>query len=367
MLLAPALAAACAHAPPDPDAPRSAAVLAQHDAEPGAARGADAHAVQVQLDAARREVILLAGPFRVPAGHGGHDDEDRTPLLAFDWPVDGWIRGFRISVSDAGGRALPRDIMHHLLAYNFDRRQLIHPGVERLFGMGKETHDVVLPSSAGVPLAAGARLGIDAVWHNETGQDLEEVYLRIAMPYTPSKRKRIAFEGFPFHVDVNYSIDGSNEFDVPPGRTTRSVEFVMPLDGGLIGVGGHLHDHGVALRLEDAETERVLFALRAAPDRDGRLAVEQKVFRKWAKLRSSPLRLEAGRRYRLVAEYENPTGEIIVRGAMAHIAGLFAPDDPASWPPLDPDDPDVRLDVAILRGEAPRQGGGAGAHPHHHP
>lgn len=366
--MAPALAAACAH----PPATSASALLAAPAAVPRAthvrlAAPADAHAVHVHVDAARREVVLLAGPFRVPAGHGGHGDEQRTPLLAFDWPVDGWIRGFRITLSDADGRALPRDIMHHLLAYNFERRQLIHPGVERLFGMGKETRDIVLPSRAGVPLAAGTPPGIDAVWHNETGHDLDAVYLRIALPYTPARPKGIAFAGYPFHVDVNYSIDGSNEYDVPPGHTTRSVEFVMPVTGGLLGVGGHLHDHGVALRLEDADDGRVFFALRAAPNRDGRLAVEQKVFRRWAKLRAAPLRLEAGRRYRLVAEYANPTGELIMRGAMAHIAGLFAPDDPAAWPALDPNDPDIRIDVAILRGEAPRQGGRTDAHPHHYP
>jgi hypothetical protein len=330
---------------------------------PAAAPAADTLEVRLQVDEASSQVLLLAGPFDVPAadaGHG-HGDEQRTPLIEFDWPVDGWVRGFRVVVFDAAGEPLPRDILHHLIAYNFSRRQLIHPGVERLFGMGAETGDIVLRPSVGVPLQAGSRIGFDAVWHNETGQPLHGVTVQIALVYTPERQKGIAFEGFPFHVDVNYSIDGSNEFDIPPGRSEHSVEFMVPITGGLIGVGGHLHDHGVALRLEDVETERVLFRLHASPNADGRVAVDQKVFRRWKGLRDARLRLQAGRRYRLVGEYDNPTGEVIVRGAMAHIAGLFAPDDPSAWPELDPADPDIVADKAILRGTRPREP----AHHHH--
>lgn len=327
------------------------------------APAADTLEVRLQVDAASRQVFLLAGPFDVPAadaGHG-HDDEQRTPLLEFDWPVDGWVRGFRVMVFDHEGRVIPRDLMHHLIGYNFSRRQLIHPGVERLFGMGAETPDIVLPTRVGVPLPAGSRLGFDAVWHNETDTALHGVYVRVALVYTPSRPKGIAYEGMPLHVDVNYSVTGSNEFDVPPGQSEHSVEFSMPISGRLLGVGGHLHEHGVALRLEDADTDRVLFRLRAVPE-EGRVAVGTRVFRRWLGLRSARMRLEAGRRYRLVGEYDNDTGELIPRGAMAHIAGLFRPDDPGAWPRLDPTDPEIREDIAILRGEQARQPGV----PHHH-
>jgi hypothetical protein len=323
----------------------------------------DTLAIHVRVEAARHEVVVVAGPFQVPAGghEAEHDEADRTPLVEFDWPVDGWIRGFRILIFDAEGQELPRDIMHHLIGYNFSRRQLVHPGVERLFGIGAETRDIVLRPRVGVPLSAGSRLGFDAVWHNETGQALDGVYVRVALVYTPPRPKGIAFEGFPFHVDVNYSVAGSNEFDVPPGHSEHSVEFVMPIDGRLIGIGGHLHEYGVSLRLEDARMQRVLFRLRATPDAASRVAVRQKVFRKWLGLRDARLRLDAGRRYRLVAEYDNPTGEPI-EGAMAHIAGLFAPDDASDWPPLDLTEPDIQEDIAVLRGEKPRQRG----RPHDH-
>jgi hypothetical protein len=311
--------------------------------------------IKLQVVETRREVVVLAGPFHVPPAGDEHAHASRTPLIEFDWPVDGWIRGFRITAYDATGQHLPRTVMHHLIAYNFARRQLVHAGVERLFAIGAETPDIVLPPSVGVPLAAGSRLGFDAVWHNETGEELHGVYLRVAMVYTPARPKGIAFEGYPIHVDVNYSVTGSNEFDIPPGRSKRSFEFVMPLSGRLIGIGGHLHEHGVSLELEDSETGRVLFRLGAVPNGEHGVTVPPKVFRKWFGLRDARMRLEAGHRYRLVSEYDNTGGTVIEHGAMAHIAGLFQPDNATEWPALDPNDPEIREDLAILRGEMPRK------------
>jgi hypothetical protein len=348
-----AAAAGCAHR----SAPAAAPLVLAPDVHA-------APSVRVEVDAARREVLIVAGPFHVPAADAGHAHDARTPLISFDWPVDGWIRGFRIAAYDMHGNVLPRDLMHHLLAYNFDRRQLVHAGVERLFGIGRETADIVLRPSVGVPLDAGSRLGFDAVWHNESGHELHGVHIRLALPYTPATPDGIAYEGFPFHVDVNYSISGSNEFDIPPGRSVHAFEFELPIAGSLIGIGGHMHEYGLALRLEDAETGRPLFQLRGRHDREGRLiGVEQKVFRRWFGLRDARLALEAGRRYQLIAEYENPTGRTIEKGAMAHIAGLFAPRDARQWPALDLGDPEIQEDLAVLLGRALD----AHSRPHHHP
>ena len=47
------------------------------------------------------------------------------------------------------------------------------------------------------------------------------------------------------------------------------------------------------------------------------------------------LKLKGDHRYRVVGEYDNPTEETRVR-AMAHMSGLFAPDDMGDWPKIDP-------------------------------
>lgn len=327
---------------------------------------------RVTVDSARRLVVVYAGPYHVPAAEAGHHDLPHDMvghterLVEFDWPIEGWLRGFMISLHDETGRELPRDLMHHLIGYNLDRRPLIHPGVERLFGAGLETKDVIVPEALGVPVRLGSNLGFHPTWHNETGADIHGVFVRVVLPYTPYRPEGVRIEGLPFHAEVNFSVNASTAFDLPPGRSEHTFEFEVPLAGGIIGAGGHMHDYGIAMRLEDLDAGRTLFVLRGKRDRDGKLlAMEQRVFRKWFNLKDARVRLEPGRRYRVVGEYDNPTGETIPFGAMAHIVGMFAPDDLSHWPDLDRDDPIVRLDVAVLRGEIPR-GTGAPSHVHEH-
>jgi hypothetical protein len=61
------------------------------------------------------------------------------------------------------------------------------------------------------------------------------------------------------------------------------------------------------------------------------------------------LKLKAGHRYRVVGQYDNPTGETRVKGAMAHMVGLFAPDDMKRWPAINPQDSTYQRDLASLQ------------------
>lgn len=296
----------------------------------------DSLEVQVRVDPARDEVVVYAGPFHVeaidPESHhetGGHSDHARSPLIEFDWPVDAYYRGFHISAVDASDNPYPSSLLHHLIGLNFERRQVVYPVLERLFGIGTETSDVVLPETLGVPVRKGSRLGFYASWHNDLGHDLERVYIRVALPYLPEV-PRLAV--LPIYIDTNNQIGGSNAFDLPPGRTVKSYEFTMPIDGRMVAAGGHMHDYGVEVRLEDAQTDRVLLTIRPKKDQDGHLTgIQRKIFGAY----SDELRLEAGRRYRVVGVYENTSGELLPMGAMAHISGIFAPDDFGDLPELD--------------------------------
>jgi hypothetical protein len=259
-----------------------------------------------------------------------------------------------------------------LIGVNFERRQLAYPALERFFGIGTETGDVELPPSIGVPMSAGQQLAFYASLHNDTGQDLHRVYVRVAMDYTSRSRREDVTEVLPVYFDTDNRIGESNMWDVRPGQSEKAWEFTVPVSGGLLGVTGHLHDYGRHVRLEDAEPGRVLVQLDGRRDREGRIeAVETRIFRKWLGLRSDPLRLEAGRRYRVVGVYESPLEATVVDGAMAHIVGIFAPDDMSEWPELDADNEWVRLDLSALPGPlgeardpSSRAEGGHGAHHH---
>jgi hypothetical protein len=49
-----------------------------------------------------------------------------------------------------------------------------------------------------------------------------------------------------------------------------------------------------------------------------------------------------------VATYDNPTQKM-APGVMAHMVGLFVPDDMNKWPKLDTADPTLRKDLASLQ------------------
>lgn len=319
----------------------------------------------VTIDEGREEIDIVAGPFDVlPTAEGADfhdhslDDAMRTPMIVVPWPVSGGVVGFRVAAYSSDGTRLPRDFMHHLIAVNFARRQLVYPVPERLFGVGTETPDIRLPDFLEVPLARGDSIGFYAAWNNTVGREVRDVYLQVVLPYADESRARE--QVLPIYIDANNHVGGKTSFDLPPGRSTHSFEFQLPVGGGLLAASGHLHDYGVEVRLEEAETGRVLTSLKPERDRQGRvLGMEQKIYRRLFKLLDARLRLEAGVRYRIVGVYDNPTGHTIPDGGMAHISGIFAPDDLAEWPELDPSAEAYRVDVAAL----PPPLGGAHVHP----
>ncbi len=317
----------------------------------------------VVVDSARREVILRAGPFTIAAmppgtdhgDHGAHDMEGMaTPFMTFAWPVTGWLRGFRLALTDREGRALPRRLIHHVNMMNLERRALLYDAVERTLAAGQETEDVSLPRSIGFPMTAGTAVGLMAAWANEGNADIEGAYLTVTLAWLPANLSPRPLDALPLYVDVNYQGPGkSDSYDLPAGASSRSFEFTLPVGGRLLGAGGHLHDHARDMVLEDLDKGRTVVRLRARTDRQGTLqAVERKLYG----VRGDGLVLHAGRRYRLTAAYDNQTGRMIPNGAMGILIGLFVPDDLGKWPPVDRDNPGIRADIAAIMGTA----GGAG-------
>lgn len=323
--------------------------------------------VSVAVDSSKHELTITAGPYDLPnmppmEDHAmmdlgmSHD----TPVQHFAWPIDGWFRGFRVDLVDAKGQPVPRHVMHHLIMVNFSRRQLLYSAAERLMGAGTETdEEISVPKTIGVPMTPGMKLGMYVAWHNDTGKDLPGVFLKLTMLWTPKNQNPPPVNTLPIYMDVNLTVGGSNTFDVPPGKSSKAYEFSLPVGGRLLGVGGHMHDYGVGVRLEDVETGKVVTRVVATRDSAGKLI---KVSRKLYGVSGEGLKLKANHKYRVVGEYDNPTGETLVKGAMAHIVGLFVPDDMSKWPRIDPSDPTYQRDLASLqvRGEMSGHGEHAG-------
>ncbi len=318
--------------------------------------------VSIVIDSSRKELVITAGPYDLPnmppmENHGMMDlgTSHDTPIQRFKWPIDGWLWGFELELEDAQGNPVPRDVIHHMIMVNFSRRMLLYPASERLMGAGTETEDIKVPKTIGVPMKPGMDLGMYVAWHNDTGKDLHGVQMKLKMLWTPKNQNPAPVNALPIYMDVNLTVGGSNTFDIPPGKSEKAHEFTLPMSGRLLGVGGHLHDYGVRVRLEDVETGKVLAVVDASRDSAGKVT---KVSRRLFGVTGEGLKLKGNHRYRVVGEYDNPTGETLVRGAMAHMSGLFTPDDLADWPKIDKSNPGYQRDMASLQARGTEQGAG---------
>jgi hypothetical protein len=296
--------------------------------------------VQIQYDSANKEVVLSVSGLHLDSAMAYGQAHAQTNI-AFVWPFRGWAHGYRIDVMDSAGGVLPRRMLHHAGVVNLSRRQIAYPMAERLIAAAHETPSVMLPGSMGVPLEPDQRMVLYYMLVNPTAHAIDGVTLRISVAWTPDRADGPR-DVFPLYLDANPAI---GRYVLPPGVSTTTSEFSLPVGGNVRAFGGHAHDYAVELRLEDAVTDKVMVRLKTKRDADGHIisvSTDRFVFTRRG------LHLDANRRYRVVALYDNPTCAPIARGGMAFIVGPFTPDDVRRLPSIDPTDPVFQQDYADL-------------------
>lgn len=301
--------------------------------------------VRVLVDSARHEIVLSVGPIDIaPSTPYTHHAAEAYHEIT--WPVSGWLRGYRVDLVDSAGRLLPRELLHHAGMANLDRRQVAYPIAERVFAAAHETSPVVLPKAMGLPLSAGQRMVLYYGLVNPDTVAITGAMLQVRIGWADAGARGIKAI-LPFYANAMELSAGTISFDVPVGRSATASEFTVSSNGWLRVVGGHLHDHGVELRIEDAESNKVLARVRGKRTADGRVVDVRRV--KFP-LKRHGLRLRAGHRYRVVAVYDNPTGSVIKGGAMGFVAGAFIPESVAALERVDANDLAYAHDVSKLLG-----------------
>ena len=313
--------------------------------------------LRVRVDAPNRDLVLEVGPVDLPAG-GGHR---QLPAYHASIPVDGWLHGYRVEMVDARGRPVPRRTLHHVNVIAPGQRELFSPIMLRVAAAGQETPAVGLPRMLGYRVRRGQELIVTSMMHNPTGQDYRGVTLRIHFGYTPGDALMKPISVFPFYMDVMPPAS-LHSWDLPPGRSSRSWEARPAVAGRILGLGGHLHQYGTALRLTDVTAGKVLWEVKPRLDAEGEVVDMPTglfVWRLGVPLRPDHL-------YRLTAEYNNPTGQMIPGGAMGALGGALVPDGDARWPGVDRNDPQLKLDWHLVHtgNQEGHMHGGAGGHPH---
>lgn len=313
--------------------------------------------LQVEDHAEEGELHILLGPVYLPA----HMPHMRAPVQFMEVPFDGWLHGFSWDLVDREGRPLPDEFLHHVNIIDVDHREVFSPIARRILAAGRETEAESLPGILGVPVNRGDRWAIVAMFANPTDTDHPRARLRVTLEYSTEEGRLVDPRNvFPFYTDVMPPV-GPKSFPVPPGRTEESWTGSPVVDARILALGGHLHDYGTELRLEDTETGEVLWRVEPETSARPHHVVRVPVSQLWMKA-GIPVKDEKS--YRVVAVYENPTGRPAPDGGMGVVAGVVLA-DPGNFPPLDREDPAYVIDLwntltAPVRMDSQGHGGGSG-------
>ena len=280
--------------------------------------------VDAKLDAAAHIATLRVGPMTLPA-HTGHMKMPQPPDLIWTVPIDGWLLAYHPKLVDAGGNVVPGTVLHHTAFWNENRADFLCPNKEEhIFGAGSEMTDWAEVPGYGYRVQKGDSIRIETMVYNPTATSYDKVYLEVAIPYQESHTDASApplKNVYPAWMDVKSC--GDSSYDVPAGKSEKTGTVTVKYDGVLLGVGGHLHDYGRQVVLQDVSRKEIVATLDAKVNAQGLLeSVPVKLF-----LQEGGYKFTANDVLKISATYDNPTGKLLHDGAMGIAVGYFVPSD----------------------------------------
>jgi len=275
--------------------------------------------LSVDNDEAAHVIEVKIGPVNLPA-HTDHMQAAQPREMM--WPVlfDGWITAYHPRLVDKSGQPVPSRLLHHVAFYNTGRSDFLCPNKEEhIFGAGGEMNDWPTLPGFGYRVHPGDRIRISAMFHNPTAQDYPEAFFDVKIEYKLASDAQLK-SVYPAWFDVKQCADSA--FDLAPGPTTTSGEIKVRYNGVLLGVGGHLHDFGRSVKLEDVTRHEDVANLPSTLDPQGHiLSMPVAIFAD-----RGGYRLHAGDVFRTSAAYDSPQHNSIPDGAMGIVVGYFLPD-----------------------------------------
>jgi len=274
-------------------------------------------------DPAQQTLTVRVGPLNLPA-NSDHSVVAQAPDMFLDLPFDGWLVAYHPRLTDAAGNAIPGRLLHHVAFWNVSRSDFLCPNKEEhIFGAGGEMNDWPALTGFGYAVKKGNRIRINTMFHNPTGTDYPAAYIEVVMEYRRAGDGAQLKSVYPTWFDVMEC--GNSGYDLKPGRNVTTGEFRLKHTGTLLGVGGHMHDYGLNLDLQNTTRTEDVATLEAKLDPAGRiLAMPIVTF-----LERGGYRLNRGETLRVTAVYDNRTGKPLPDGAMGIVVGYFLPDNDA--------------------------------------
>jgi hypothetical protein len=288
--------------------------------------------LDAKVDATAHIVTLRVGPMNLP-GHTSHMKMPQPPDLVWEVPVDGWLLAYHPKLVDTGGNAVPGTVLHHVAFWNENRADFLCPNKEEhIFGAGSEMTDWTEVPGYGYRVQKGEKIRIETMMYNPTATSYEKAFLEVVIPFqeipgdasAAATRKNI----YPAWMDVTSC--GNSGYDLPAGKSEKTGTVTVKYDGVLLGVGGHLHDYGKQIVLQDVSRKETVARLDATADAEGHLeSVPVKLF-----VQDGGYKFASGDVLKISATYDNPTGKLLRDGAMGIAVGYFAPADDAKMAAL---------------------------------
>ncbi len=276
--------------------------------------------LDVQDDSASKTLTVRVGPLDLPA-HASHHTVAQAPDQVLTIPFDGWITAYHPALRDDAGSSLPNHLLHHVAFYNLSRADFLCPKKpEHIFGAGGEMNDWPANPGIGYRVHKGDRILIGTMFHNPTATNYPRTYIEIRMEYQPASAGELK-SVYPAWFDVK--VCGASGYDLAPGRNVTSGEFTLAYPGRLIGVGGHMHDYGQELVLENETRPETVATLHAKLDPKGQiLSMPIVLFTD-----RGGYALAKGDKVKVTATYNNRSGKALPEGAMGIVVGYFLPEN----------------------------------------
>jgi hypothetical protein len=201
-------------------------------------------------------------------------------------PEAGYITSMKATLVDPFNVQLDHHAahLHHIVFGNPNREDLtcgdtsFFSQIDRFFATGKERTPLLLPEAYGyhwdnsVPPDSFWGPKDEPAWvmirHLHTmidGYTQKDAYVRFDLGFVPEGDAEMT-DVTPVWLDVRNC--GTSEFTVLKGSGTDGVhiepwDYQMPISGRFVAMGGHLHDGGLKLRLDNTSTSQKLFVSRA--------------------------------------------------------------------------------------------------------
>ncbi len=280
--------------------------------------------LDAKVDSAAHTATLRVGPMNLPA-NTDHLKMPQPPDLVWSVPIEGWLLAYHPRLVDSNGNAVPGTVLHHTAFWNENRADFLCPNKEEhIFGAGSEMTDWAEVPGYGYRVEKGDKIRIETMVYNPTATSYDKVYLEVVIPFQVASENASAASPknvYPAWMDVTSC--GNSGYDLPAGKSEKSGTVTVEYNGVLLGVGGHLHDYGRQVVLQNASRKETVATLDARVDAQGRLeSVPVKLF-----LQEGGYKFGAGDVLKISAAYDNPTGKLLRDGAMGIAVGYFVPAD----------------------------------------